>query len=164
MFEIFMAVKYEVRVQFVALSYQFLSGMENMYDAIFEHGKIGSSSIDARCGDPSKPINDDEKKIRKLIEAYPGHFHTIDAVIEWCKVMYHVNESAHPGMGFRSDPDHYLLLGGPGRFDFLAKNLSAAALALDRLDEAIEESSNVKGKGITVSDLCKGFCNMCVGF
>ena len=37
-FEIFIAVKLKVPLRFVGLSYQYRSGMENMYDAIFEHG------------------------------------------------------------------------------------------------------------------------------
>ncbi len=152
-FEIFMAVKNGVPVQFAALSYQFLSGMENFYDAIFEHGKKVSPSVNARCGDPSKPMNDDEKKIRKLIEAFPGKFQTIDAVIEWCKATYHIKEAHHPGTGFRSDPEHYLFLGGPGRFDFLAKNLSAVALAIDRLEEASEGITSVEEE-----NLCNSCC------
>jgi len=152
-FEIFMAVKSGVNVQFVALSYQYLSGMENIYDAIFEHGKKASPSVNARCGNPSKPINSDEKKIRKLIQAFPGKFDTIDSVIEWCKASYHIREAVHPGMGFRSDPEHYLFLGGPGRFDFLAKNLSSAALAIDRLEEVSER--------ITERTKSDDLCNTC---
>jgi hypothetical protein len=146
-FDIFFAVKYNVPVQFVALSYQFRSGMENMYDAIIEHGKKESSAADARCGDPTKPLNDDEKHIRSLIEEYPGKFNTIDAVIEWCKATYHIGEATPPGTGFRSDPDHYLLLGGPKRYDFLAKNLSCVALALDRLEESVSVASKEKTIG-----------------
>ena len=116
-----------------------------MYDAIFEHGRKESSSMDARCGDPNLPINSDERQIRSLINAYPGKFYTIDAVIEWSKAVYHIGEAAHPGTGFRSDPEHYLFLGGPGRFDFLAKNLSSIALALDRLQAAsIGKERNLK--------------------
>ena len=101
--------------------------------------------MDARCGDPNLPINSDERQIRSLINAYPGKFYTIDAVIEWSKAVYHIGEAAHPGTGFRSDPEHYLFLGGPGRFDFLAKNLSSIALALDRLQAAsIGKERNLK--------------------
>lgn len=145
-FEIFIAVKLQVPVRFAALSYQFRSGMENMYDAIFEHGRNKTSSNDARCGNPKLKMNSDEKQIRQLINAYPGKFHTIDAVIEWCKAVYHISEVAHPGAGFRSDPDHYLFLGGPGRFDYLAKNLSSIALALDRLDAAIDDIEKTKAE------------------
>ncbi len=157
-FEVYIAVKYGVPVKFVALSYQYLSGIQNIYDSIFEHGKKKVSSVNARCGDPSQPLNDDERRIRSMIQAYPGAFHTIDSVIEWCKATYHIGETMHPGLGFRSDPEHYLFLGGPKRFDFLAKNLSSIALALDRMEEAsiaASEKDKINNEG-------QGFrCNYC---
>ena len=42
----------------------------------------------ARCGHPSQPQNDDEKAIRKNIEAMPGSYTTLDEAIELARLQY----------------------------------------------------------------------------
>jgi hypothetical protein len=127
-FEIFVAVKLGVNVKFAALNQQFRSGIENIYDAIFEHGQKRCCSEKAQCSKES-----DELQIRTLINATDGKFAMLDSVVEWCKAMYYIGEVHHPGAAFKSEPAHLLLMGGSGKLDYLAKTLSSIALAIDRI-------------------------------
>lgn len=127
-FEIFVAVKLGVNVKFAALNQQFRSGIENIYDAIYEHGRNRCCSEKAECSKKS-----DEEEIRKLIQATDGKFAILDSVVEWCKAMYYIGEVHHPGAAFKSEPAHLLLMGGRGKLDYLAKTLSSIALAVDRI-------------------------------
>uniref|UniRef100_A0A7S2UKS4 Uncharacterized protein n=1 Tax=Attheya septentrionalis TaxID=420275 RepID=A0A7S2UKS4_9STRA len=133
-YEIFVATKYGVPLHFAALNGQFRSGLENIYDAIYEHGKRRCDAETARCGNPDAPMNSDETQIRALINDSEGKFDTIDSVVEWCKAIYHIGEVRHPGViGANEEPAHLILLGGSSRFDYLAKTLSSVATAIDRI-------------------------------
>lgn len=132
-FEIFIAIKYGVRVRFAALNQQLRSGLENIYDAIYEHGQKKCVSAEARCGNAA-----DEKHIRQLIHSTEGKFDMLDSVVEWCKAIYYIGEVHHPGPVFQSRPAHLLLLGGMGKLDYLAKTLSSVALAMDRISGEFE--------------------------
>jgi len=143
-FEMFVAVQYGVPVTFTGFNQQVRSGIENIYDAIYEHGRERCNSKVARCGNPNATMNNDEIKIRKHIESYSGKFDIIDSVVEWCKAIYHSREVKPIGAAFKNEPAHILLLGGIGRFDYLAKSLSSVALAIDRIpmDDHIIKSPN----------------------
>lgn len=134
-FEIFVAVKLGVSVKFAALNQQFRSGIENIYDAIFEHGHKRCCSEKAQCSKES-----DEMQIRELINATDGKFAMLDSVVEWCKAMYYIGEVQHPGAAFRSEPAHLLLMGGSGKLDYLAKTLSSIALAIDRIPGELDRT------------------------
>jgi hypothetical protein len=137
-FEIFVAVKLGVSVKFAALNQQFRSGIENIYDAIFEHGQKRCCSEKARCS-----IESDEVQIRTLINATDGKFAMLDSVVEWCKAMYYIGEVHHPGAAFKSEPAHLLLMGGSGKLDYLAKTLSSIALAIDRIPGELDRMAVV---------------------
>ena len=97
-FEIFVAVKYGVDVKFAAVNQQSRSGIENIYDAIYEHGQKRCYSATAKCGKES-----DEEQIRTLINSTDGKFDILDSAVEWCKATYYVGEVCHPGVAFKSE-------------------------------------------------------------
>jgi hypothetical protein len=131
-FEIYMAVKLGVDIQFAGHNQQYRSGVQNIYDAIYEHGQKRCDSKKARCGNDS-----DEHQIRELINSSDGKFEMLDSVVEWCKALYYIGEVRHPGPAFKSKPAHDLLLGGSGKFDYLAKTLSSVAISMDRISTDI---------------------------
>lgn len=146
-FEIFIAVKYGVEIRFTALNQQFRSGIQNIYDAVYEHGRNRCDSVNARCGNIS-----DETKIRELINFTEGKFEMLDCVVEWCKSTYYIGEARHPGPAFKSKPGHILLLGGSGKFDYLAKTLSSVALSMDRISGEFKIDLTAIQKQIEVQD------------
>jgi len=151
-FEIFVAVKLGVNVKFAALNQQFRSGIENIYDAIYEHGKDRCHSAIAKCGEES-----DERAIRELINNTEGKFALLDSTVEWCKAIYYMDEVRHPGAAFKGEPAHLLLLGGSGKLDYVAKTLSSVALAIDRISGAPlpieEEVEDIKLGAEEVEDI-----------
>ena len=169
-FEIFVAVKLGVNIQFAALNQQVRSGMENVYDAIYEHGQYRCHSINAKCGEEG-----DEREIRKLINSTDEKFALLDSTVEWCKAIYYIDEVRNPGGAFSSEPAHLLLMGGSGKLDYIAKTLSSVALAIDRIvvesnltdDEVkggeLDETVNTKdgGKEKTSQEARVGNQEMC---
>lgn len=153
-FEIFIAVKLGVDIRFAGHNQQYRSGIQNIYDAIYEHGqRRRCDSMAARCGNDS-----DEQQIREVINSSDGKFELLDSVVEWCKASYYIREVRHPGPAFKSKPAHILLLGGSGKFDYLAKTLSAVAISMDRISTDVrwnETSPNPE----TVNNVNDGTCN-----
>jgi hypothetical protein len=121
-------------IKFAAWNQQVRSGIENIYDAIYEHGKSPCYSEEAKCGNKS-----DESQIRKLIHDTQGGFDGLDSVVEWCKANYYIGEVHHPGIAFQSEAAHLLLLGGSGKLDYLARTLSSVVLSSDRIQSSWKE-------------------------
>jgi hypothetical protein len=140
-FEIFVAVKLGVNIKFAALNQQLRSGIENIYDSIYEHGKDRCHSTNAKCGEEN-----DEREIRKLINSTDEKFALLDSTVEWCKAMYYIGAVRPPGSAFSSEPAHLLLMGGSGKLDYMAKTLSSVALAIDRMigDPNLSDDDEVK--------------------
>lgn len=132
-FEIFVAVQLGVPIKFAALNKQVRSGIENIYDSIYEHGKRRCDSAKAECGQKS-----DENEIRSIINSAPGKFALLDSAVEWCKAKYYIEEVRSPGPAFSSPVAHLLLMGGSGKLDYAAKTLSSIALAIDRIKVELE--------------------------
>ena len=146
-FEIFIAVKLGVKIKFAAFNQQVRSGIENIYDAIYEHGQFRCNSIEARCGNAA-----DETQIRSLISSTDGKFDLLDSVVEWCKANYHIGEVHHPGPVFNSQPAHLLLLGGSRKLDYLAKTLASTALAIERIPKKTIIDPNISQTQVHAQD------------
>ena len=57
-------------------------------DRIKDTCKSAIDTRSARCGNPALPQNDDEKVIRKSIEAMPGSYTALDTAIEKARLQY----------------------------------------------------------------------------
>ena len=57
-------------------------------DPIKDTCKSAINTKSARCGHPSRPQSDDEKAIRKSIEAMPGSYKALDVAVEQARLQY----------------------------------------------------------------------------
>jgi len=133
--EIFVAVQVGTPVRLTATREMsgFFGSDQILNDAAIKYGKARCHSEAARCGNPSQPMNDDERSIRALIESTEGGYDAIDSAVEWVKAMYLASDPPRYYPHTIAFPAHPFLLGGYTAVEMRVQHRSAVANAISRI-------------------------------
>jgi len=106
-YEISIAIQHNVKVQLCPhINPDDLYMGRTYNDICVAQAKNPVVSSEGRCGHPAKPINNDEKVIRKEIESTSGKFDEVDRTVERIRLEYLVNYPLQLGCGKTTARDH----------------------------------------------------------